>query len=174
MLRSNLFKKYKNGDVFVETGSLTGDGVLLAIEAGFKRIISIELSDKYYNFCKNKFKDNLNVEIYKGDSCEILYDIISNIEENITFWLDGHYSAADTAFGKYESPLIYELEQIKNHKIKNHTIIIDDMRCWSNEFKNKLGFDANDVVDKCKEINENYTLFYDEGYVPNDVLICKI
>ena len=39
------FKKYPN-PVFVETGSLMGDGIQQALEAGFQKVISIELSEK--------------------------------------------------------------------------------------------------------------------------------
>lgn len=60
--------------------------------------------------------------------------MLDNINERITFWLDGYYSCCDTALGKYWSPLIQELEHIKNHSIKNHIILIDDMQYWTDEY----------------------------------------
>jgi hypothetical protein len=172
MLRTNIFLKYKN-NYFIETGSYLGNGIKNAINAGFKYIYSIELSDKYYDICKNKFEGNSNVNIIKGDSSEVLFDIIKDINEPITFWLDGHYSCDDTALGKYWSPLIQELEQIKNHKIKNHTIIIDDMSCWL-EPNPVHGFYTPDIINKLKEINQNYEFIYENGHNDNDIMVTKI
>lgn len=172
MLSDNIFKKYKN-KYFIETGSYLGNGIQNAIDAGFEFIYSIELSDKYFNICKDKFKNNNNVNIIKGDSCELLFDLIKNIDEPITFWLDGHYSCGDTALGKYWAPLIQELEQIKNHHIKTHTIIIDDMRCWV-EPNDVHGFYTPDIINKLKEININYVFSYENGSVSDDILVSKI
>jgi len=49
------FSKYPN-DYFVETGSFKGKGIEKALKAGFKEIYSIELSQVYYKYCKEKFK----------------------------------------------------------------------------------------------------------------------
>jgi hypothetical protein len=169
-LTKNIFLKYPN-DYFIETGSYMGDGISLAIESKFKNIISIELSENFFNFCTEKFKSNENVHLYLGDSEIILRDIITNIDKPITFWLDGHYSACGTALGLHESPLMYELNIIKEHNIKNHTIIIDDLRCW---VKPQYEFDVNDVINKLKEINPNYEFIYEDGYIENDVLVAFI
>lgn len=170
--KGQIFKKYIN-PYFIETGSFMGNGIQEAIGAGYKNIKSIELSDKYYNFCVNKFKDNKNVEIIKGDSFKVLPDIINSINENITFWLDGHHSCGDTALGEYWAPLMQELGVIKNHKIKNHTILIDDMRCW--EEPNKVhGFYKEDIFKILKEINPNYEFIYEDGVQKSDILVAFI
>ena len=103
-LITNNFLKYKN-EYFVETGCFIGDGIDNAIAANFNNIISIELADKYYQICKNKYKDNVNINIILGDSALILYDVIKNIDSKITFWLDGHYCFGESACGVYVSPL---------------------------------------------------------------------
>jgi hypothetical protein len=56
------FKRHKN-DVFIETGAYVGDGIQQALEAGFSEIISIELSDKYYQHSKKRFESNPNVKV---------------------------------------------------------------------------------------------------------------
>jgi hypothetical protein len=66
-----IFRKYRN-ELFIETGSFVGDGSQQALDAGFKRVISIELSDKYFEMSKDRFINNPNVEIVKGDSFKIL------------------------------------------------------------------------------------------------------
>lgn len=172
MIRTNIFKKYPNS-VFIETGSYFGDGINYAIEAGYDKIYSIELSDKYYDICTNRFRNNTNVTIIKGDSCEKLNELIQEIDCPVTFWLDGHYSCGDTALGKYWTPLMVELEHIKQHKIKSHTILIDDMRCWV-EYNENHGFVTNDIIEKVKEINSEYIISFEDGYVENDVLVAKL
>lgn len=169
MLKSNIFKKYKNS-FFVETGCHLGNGIKNALGAGFKYIYSIELSPMFYNKCRNKFAKNKNVVLVLGDSSEKLFSVIENIKEPITFWLDGHYSGGNTARGKYESPLIQELEQIKRHPINNHIIIIDDMREWvdHNEFKHY------DIYTALKEINKNYKFIREKGVVEKDILVAKV
>jgi hypothetical protein len=169
---TNIFTKYPN-QVFVETGSYIGDGISRAIQAGFKFIVSIELSAKYCNICRDRFREFKNVSIVNGDSFEILPEIIRNIDTPITFWLDGHHSCGDTALGKYWAPLIQELEAIKQHHIKTHTIIIDDMRCWETLNSNH-GFCKADIINKLLEINKDYVFSYEDGEVANDILVAKV
>ena len=166
------FKKHMN-EVFIETGSYLGDGISQALNAGFKKVISIELSDKYYQYCSDLFKQHLNVQIIKGDSYKMLPEIIKDIDVPITFWLDGHHSCGDTGLGDYWVPLIQELDVIKNHPIKTHTIMIDDMRCWL-EPNEVHGFCTSDIINKLKEINSDYKLTYQDGSQENDILIAHI
>lgn len=169
-LRENSFKKYPN-EYFIETGSYFGGGILLAIEAKFKNIISIELSEKYYNICKENFKQHDNVHLYLDSSEKTLKDILKDIDKPITFWLDGHYSGGDTGRGELISPLMLELEEIGNHHIKNHTILIDDLRLWK---KPDVDFDVEDIINKLKDINPSYVIDYVHGHVDNDVLVAMV
>ena len=166
------FEKYLN-PIFIETGSFVGDGIQQAIDAGYTRIISIELSDKYFEISKNRFSNNPNVEIVKGDSFKVLPEILKNINDPVTFWLDGHHSCGDTALGEHWAPLMQELEAIKNHHIKTHTVMIDDMRCWENP--NPVhGFYKDDIFKILSEINIDYTFTYEDGMQENDILVAHI
>lgn len=121
-------------DIFIETGSYTGDGIQAALNLGFKEIHSIELSEKYYELCKEKFKTYPQVTIHKGDSGVLLETLIKDKDEGITFWLDGHYSSGDTACAeKYCSPIQQELESIRKFSHPNHVILIDDMKDFTKE-----------------------------------------
>ena len=167
--KSEVFKKYKN-EIFIETGSLIGDGIQQALDAGFQTVISIELSEKYFSISKERFKSNSLVNIVHGDSYKVLPEIIGLIKTRITFWLDGHHSCGDTALGDYWSPLMQELEVIKNHPIKDHTILIDDMRCW--KLPNEThGFYEPQIIEKLKEINPDYDLIFIDGGSPEDILV---
>jgi hypothetical protein len=166
-----VFARYPN-PYFVETGSLRGDGIQMALNVGFPSVYSIELSDNFYNVCKERFRGNPKVHLVKGSSGDILYSVIKDIKEPITFWLDGHYSGGDTARTEKNTPILEELEQIKKHPIKTHTILIDDMRCcntWLFDFISK-----ETIIQKIKEINPRYIITYDRGCEPKDVLVARV
>lgn len=162
-----VFKRYNSNKIFVETGSYMGDGINKAFLAGYSKVYSIELSNSWVNYCRNRFGNRSDLVLVQGDSAEVLESIISAIEEPITFWLDGHWSCGDTALGKYgPSPLLLELDIIKNHKIKNHTIIIDDMKSWTPNYvyppntNIRVNFEKKDIIEKLLVINEAYRFEY--------------
>jgi len=67
-----------------------------------------------------------------GDSCDVLPKILANINSNIVFWLDGHYSGGNTGGKEFPCPLLKELEIILARNNED-IIIIDDARCLFNE-----------------------------------------
>lgn len=156
--------------VFVETGSYMGDGIQQALNAGFNKVISIELSDKYHAHCQQRFMGDSRVTLVKGDSAFVLYESIKEVDDKITFWLDGHHSCGDTALGAHWAPLIQELDQIKKHHRNDHIILIDDMRCWQ-EPNPVHGFYEPDILKKLKDIREDYNLKkIDSSIEINDIL----
>jgi len=181
-LNSNIgtagFKNFSN-HYFVETGSFSGDGIQKALEANcFNKIYSIEFDKIHINTCNTRFKENKNVKIIEGDSKNILWDIIKNLNRPITFWLDAHIYPPifDGTDGNKNAPIIEELEQIKKHPIKTHTILIDDMSCCGT-----LAFDyvtKQDLIKKIKEINPKYTITFiaggDQDEVPDNILFAYI
>lgn len=58
--------------------------------------------------------------------------LIPRLKGNISFWLDGHYSARETYKGKQDTPITDELNEIgKNlQNLKKVVIMIDDIRCF--------------------------------------------
>ena len=169
----HLFEQYNKNKIFFETGSYAGDGIQAALDSDYEHVYSLELSIPHHEDCKTRFMGNQKVTLLLGDSAECLYDSIKNINQNITFWLDGHYSCGKTAKGKYWSPLMQELDAIQKHNIKTHTIIIDDMRYWSKD-NPELNFGKQEIEEKILEINKNYKITYHEGAVPNDILVADI
>jgi len=166
-----VFAKYPN-KYFIETGSCTGDGIQKALEAGFEHIISIELAPHYYRHCCQRFASFSNVAMLLGDSTEILPLLLQTIEAPATFWLDGHYSEWDTARGESNTPLMAELESIRQHRIKTHTLMIDDARLFGAVEFDFLTLD--EVIKKIKEINTRYVISFEDGHIPNDVLIAQV
>jgi hypothetical protein len=169
----NLFRRHNYNPIFVETGSYAGEGIKNAIFAGYPSIHSVELTDKYYQYCKSYFKYNANINLHHGDSLVELPSILRKINQPCTFWLDAHYSGGDTNFVNSLTPLMKELEIIKNHHIKTHTILIDDLREWSRDFP-AIGFGIEDIKAKILEINPNYIFSVADGHVAGDILVAEI
>ena len=174
-----LFEKYPN-PVFVETGSFKGTGIQQALDAGFERVISIEISQYYYSLCRERFRQHKNVEIIYGDSGVILYDVIKTILDPITFWLDGHFfgQGEDKNMGKgnKDSPVVEELICIRRHHLNTHTIIIDDLRCWFKENQlSVIDFNVDDLKKILLDINKDYNLiFEDSNRSKNDILVAGV
>ena len=161
-------------EYFVETGSYEGDGIERALHDQFKYVISIENDRRQYYRLKKKFSLFPHVKIWCGDSGVFLGKMIAHIDKPITFWLDAHrYPPIKNT---KNCPLLEELEHIKHHHIKNHTILIDDIRC-----SGTADFDfisQNDLRKKILEINPYYTIYYINGGVngerENDILVAEI
>ena len=179
-LHLNVLKKYKTNDIFIETGTYTGDGLQIAIEAGYKQIHSIELKHEFVVEAQKRFKKEIAkgiVFLHEGDSSIVLGEILENIHEPCTFWLDAHYSCGNTAIGQTWSPIVKELETINRHPIRNHIILVDDMRCMDNTHvdettKKWTGFIGKQkTADMVQNINLQYKISFEDGCVPNDVLV---
>lgn len=167
----DVFANYPN-PIFIETGSLWGHGIQKALDVGFQKIYSIELAPKYFEHCCNRFANYPNVQVLFGDSSIVLSQLLKSIHAPVTFWLDGHFSNDDTAKGKTNTPLMMELEQIRKHPIKTHTILIDDIRYFGTSTLDFITLE--EVVMKLKEINPNYRITFEDGYCSNDVLVAYI
>jgi len=168
------FRPYLN-PVFIETGSYLGDGIQAALYSGFSKVISIELSSYYYGICKDRFKDDSRVELVLGDSVVMLPEVIKDIHERCTFWIDAHYSGGDTATGIISVPMMEELEIISKHEIKTHTIIIDDMRAVGVGGNTSWGvLDKKKIEELILSINSEYKIRYVFGVEPKDILIATI
>lgn len=164
------FKKFPN-KYFVEVGSFKGDGIERALQAGFSQVYSIEISEQFFNKCKKRFSKKPQVKLFLGDSAKILYKSIKKIDESITFWLDGHYCVGTVKDD--EQPLILqELEQIKKHSVKTHTILIDDVRLFGTEYFDFVTLD--EIAEKILEINPDYEFFLIDGSVKNDILVARV
>lgn len=167
----DVFAKYPN-KYFIESGSYRGDGIKMALEGSFEEIYSIELSPHLYEICYTMFAETPKVHVLFGDTAQVMPELLKQIDAPATFWLDGHYSWSQTARGDTNTPILQELESIRNHPIKTHTILIDDVRQFGT-----VEFDfveLDDIIQKILEINPNYKIHYEDGYVPNDILVAVI
>jgi hypothetical protein len=115
--------------VLVETGTFRGQ-MIQAMRGAFERIISIELSPALFKAARRRFRSRPNVELQHGDSMVALPPIVKRLNSPALFWLDGHYSAGDTARGVKDTPIYEELTSILNAGEVGHVVLIDDARCF--------------------------------------------
>lgn len=140
-IKVKTIKKYAeliNAKTFIETGTFMGD-TTNDMASHLNNVISIELDNDLYEKAVLRFKNKKNVQIIHGDSGIMLPKLLSenqNLPMPFIFWLDGHYSAGNTAKGELETPIIKELESIKLHIHTHktyHSILIDDANCFTGE-----------------------------------------
>ena len=115
---------------FVETGTHLGDTLAYICHDATIEGISVELDDGYSKAAKDRFAAYQNVTVLHGDSGALMPSIIERLKYPALFWLDGHYSGADTAKGELETAASAELQAILQSPISGHVILIDDARCF--------------------------------------------
>jgi hypothetical protein len=152
--------------VFIETGTYRGD-MVEAVRDGFDRVYSIELGAELHRRARERFAGDEQIVILQGDSGEILGDLLRKIDRPCLFWLDSHYSDADTARSGLITPVLRELEHIFRHELAGrHVILIDDARLFNGEddypslgtvkaLAEKAGFESIDVRDDMIRIRNN-------------------
>lgn len=143
--KHSAFKNHKKDKtIFIETGTNIGGGIANALALDFKNIYTIEIIKDNYEIAKEKWKHVPHVKTYLGDTAQWIGRILEEINEPAFFWLDAHFNTSEATYK--------ELEFIKNHKVKTHTILIDDM---------SLYFDKQHIEKTIREINPNYVISYE-------------
>ena len=152
----DIFKKLKKTkSIYIETGFYRGGGVEWALN-NFDDVHSIELFEPFYEAGIEKFKGNSKVNLHLGDSKIKLGEILNQLNQPCFIVLDAHGDIKQTG----PNPLYEELKSIKNNSIKNHTILIDDVRrigdesdpCWSK-------VDIEELKSRLIDINNEYVVF---------------
>jgi hypothetical protein len=146
-------------NTYFETGLAEGNGVRKALNCGFDNIYSVDICTRWVEEGKENFKDNTNVNLIQGDS-QNLAEYIKDIDEKILIFLDAHndHSNMDYEQSDVDCPILQELEAIKSHPIKDHVIIIDDVRVIRNDHDDTLRaiggeFRGRDCVNWGKNMN---------------------
>lgn len=167
-----LGKFRKKNENFIETGSLFGDGIDLALVSGFSKVVSIEIDEKLYLNCVEKFKQDQRVELIFGDSSvELKKYLDKNPSISFTYWLDGHYSGGITGIGNKEYPIIEELDAILKRNILNEIIYIDDLRLLR-DYSNDINLEL--IKNMCLRYKPNCNIEFEaSAYDPFDIMIIE-
>lgn len=117
---------------FVETGTFYGQTTQAAAEI-FPEVHTIELSTELHALAVQRFSADARVHAHQGESADVLARILPGMTQPVLFWLDAHYSEANTACGRENTPIVAELEAIRAAGIRDALILIDDLRCFQPE-----------------------------------------
>lgn len=177
-LSIELLRKYAaDRKTFIETGTAKGEGVQVALDFGqFDKIVSIEANaDVYAQTCK-RFTMHSNVLLAMGGSTDVLPYILKDIKEPVVFWLDAHWSTGEDPLpaGVLPCPILAELRAIAEHPIKNHFIMIDDIRYFKTGIAQWQNITLGDIVDHILSINEDYWLTFEKGITEFDILVAEV
>jgi hypothetical protein len=123
------YGKRHNLRVLIETGTWCGDMVAYC-RSSFSAIYSIEIDPELAANAQQRFRNDRHIRVLHGDSGKLLPGILSEINEPAVFWLDGHFSGPGTGRGEKDTPLEEELDAIIFHPIKDHVILVDDVRMF--------------------------------------------
>ncbi len=163
-VKQRLIHRYQENsgiDVMIETGTLTG-GMIDAQRKNFKEIYSIELSEELWRKACERFKLYDHIKLIQGDSGTKMVDLTTKLNQPAIFWLDGHYSAGNTAMGDVLCPVIAELNAILRNSDLRHIILIDDARNFN-------GTDTYPTVDEIKLLvaskRKNFSYSVDEDVI---------
>jgi len=160
--------KYAYNDLFIETGTNEGRCVGIALELGFKHIVTIENNAKLFDEAVKKFKDKKNVQLAYGDSAKMLNLILKFNRKPATIYLDAHKKSEN-------SQLFAELEQIKKYYTRGSVLLIDDMHDLFSDGDNKK------LISKILEIDPQFRIDLIDGISanngtvkPNDILVAEV
>ena len=162
---------------FVETGLGGGGSLALAIRSSFfAELHSMEIDINRIKRVSHIFEPLGNVFLHHGDSSTDLWNLITAMNQPITFWLDAHLGSPNLS-GEKSTALLEELEQIRKHPIKTHTILIDDMRLFNTPLFDNIT--VRQIIAKIRKINPNYTIYYIDGHdggkvLKNDVMVAQV
>ncbi len=169
----NLLKEdYKKYPCFIETGTSYGT-TIFSVEPFFKKLHTIEISEKYYNYTKHRYRGN-KINFILGDSIDIFSKLLPTIDDKTIFFLDGHYSSGDTGRGVKDVPLIEEIIQINNLYKNEGIIIIDDVRLFgTNITEDWSNINKETILEILKDRIEDI-YYIDSELSKDDRLIIKI
>lgn len=174
--------KYACGaKIFIETGFFRGSTTLNALHK-FDKVYSCDINKKFVDRGHRVFKGPIEegqLLVKHQKSSDFLRQIIEQLDERAVFYLDAH----DIFYNGTESdlytlgdgcPLLEELEIISSHHIKDHTIIVDDLRMFDiSESIPKIQTGENwasasnttiqEIQQRLLEINPDYSMSLDQG-----------
>jgi hypothetical protein len=89
-----------------------------------------------------------------GDSRVCVKEILKKVDQKACFWLDAHAEGGGV-------PTMEELDMIKDHPIKDHTIVIDDIPIYFSGSQEELKA-------RILDINPEYKFTYYKSINPDD------
>lgn len=130
--RALLLRLGRSDATWVETGTFEGETTKF-LSPHARKIYSIEPEPELYAAAKKKLASCSNVEVFNGLSEEVFESLLPDLDGNLCFWLDGHFSGGVTHRGPQDTPILDESGAIEPHlsRWSDTRIFIDDIRCFN-------------------------------------------
>lgn len=170
----NLLKQHPNA-WYIDVGCWDGDSIDLAYQAGFRKVIGIELDNHKYKHCIERFAGHtrMYLDMVNGDSALCLYDCIKHLNVSATIFLDAHSQLfEDEPPMDNPFPLMKEIMQLQRHHIKTHTLIIDDILILTHP--QVTGWTLDNIKSWVLAVNPEYKFKLVANPVMNNLLICTV
>jgi hypothetical protein len=154
-----------------------------ALNCNFNKVFCIEIFEKWVNFGKEIFKDEIEkgrYNLYLDDSSQMnKYLLNDEFKEKTMFFLDAHVDNSSITNYKYKCPLIDEITAISELDRKDNVILVDDLRIIKSAFPwGETKFGNINFLQKIQEmildINKDYKFTLLDGHVTDDVLCAYI
>ena len=71
-------------------------------------------------------------------------------------------------------PVLGELRAIAKHAVKDHVILIDDIRYFKHGIAQWCNITLGDIIDGIMAINPDYWITFEPGVTENDILIAVV
>ncbi len=116
---------------WIETGTYLGETThVLGRRA--KHVYTIEPAAVLAERARDRFKDRANITVIEGTSELMLEPLLRDIQGDVCFWLDGHFSSGPTFQGTADTPIVEELDLIERNltRLGRVVILVDDIRCF--------------------------------------------
>lgn len=95
----------------------------------FERVYTVELDKALAAEAARYLTKCRNVEAIQGDALVIVPAILARQDvDDVLVFLDGHFSAGETALGDFSEPAVEEIRLLGKYRSKIRGIIIDDFR----------------------------------------------
>lgn len=130
MLYPSELRRQYGLDMFVETGCFLGRSLEQARRAGFERLLSCDICERYVRKCRKRFPQ---AQIVHASSTAMLEGLLPTLQGGrALFWLDAHFPAtfglADEVAWRYPLPRELELIRRSRQGWERDVIAVDDLR----------------------------------------------
>ena len=178
-VKRRVLNRLGSKDTWIETGTYLGDTSEF-LAARVSRVYSIEPSLELFERARIRFAAFPNVTLINDLSEKALPDLISSLNpsecNDISFWLDGHFSSGITHKGPVETPVLEELTAIKSNidKFRNISIFIDDVRLFHTRNGEESGYPSlNALTDWANSLGLFWTIEHDIFIAANNNIFAE-
>ncbi len=118
---------------------------------------------------RKRFAGQSAITVHKGTSEAVFPTLLPTLSGDVSFWLDGHYSAGLTYKGEQDTPIREELQEIAKNigHFGRCRIMVDDIRCFDPTIEAFAGYPSLDwLVDWARQTGLSW-------HIENDMFVAR-